>query len=380
MHEQAFEGYLKHRKKRQDKEELDRDQRRSQEQGEEALQAAQKVLTEKKYADAKKHASDAVRHLEACQRKSKVSDKVVRDMIDRANGVIREAEEGEKWYACVGYITQRAPCVPDLVPTEWMLVIQAMVVIGIQKYYDGIGVPSIAVAAVAAVFNAVVAALAFALRSFTAKPAVRYDAVGRIAVEDGLVRMAAPVPSWKFFVSQIRMEAVAIMVVSVVIFFVACVLEMVMAFTTVAFGVQGAEVQGRTMLSACVLGYMMYILMGILMCWYNWHIQLAPSGDVFTVLIPAKLNQKKEHVGAKRAGAVNACLLFKILSILLLFVCSVELFGYSKLNAAALSDKQQLEKCRTDVMKKQDQLSRLNSKYQILSEHIEKEKGRWCLA
>ena len=360
MHKQAFQGYLKHRKNREDKEELDRDQRRSQEQGEEALQAAQKALTEKQYVDAKKHASDAVRHFEAYQRKSKVSDKVVRDMIDRANGVIREAEEGEKWYACVGYITQRAPCVPDLVPTEWMLVIQAMVVIGMQRYYDGIGVPSIAVAAV-------VAALAFAFKSFTSKPAVRYDAMGRIAVEDGLVRMAAPVPSWKFFVSQICMEAVAIMVVSVVIFFVACVLEMVMAFTTVAFGVQGAEVQGRTMLSGCVLGYMiymMYILMGISMCWYNW----------------AELNQKKEHVGAKRAGAVNACLLFKILFILLLLVCSVELFGYSKLNAAALSDKEQLDKCRTDVMKKQDQLSRLNSKYQILSEDMEKEKGRWCVA
>jgi len=359
MHEQAFECYEKHRKERVGNEKLDRHQRMLQEQWEEALQAAQKALTEKQYKDAKKHASDAVRHLEdhqACQRKrhlkSKVSDKVVRDMIDRANGVIGEAEEGEaeegkKWYACVGYITQRAPCVP-LVPAEWMLVIQAMVVIGMQRYYDGIGVPSIAVAAavaaVAAVLNAVVAALAFAAkqqqqqREYEARTAVRYDAVGRIAVEDGLVRMAAaPVPSWKFFVSQICMEALAIVVVSVVIFFVACVLEMVMTFTTVTFGVQGAEVQGRTMLSACVLGYMMYILMGILMCGYNWLIQLSPSGDVFTVLIPAELYQKKQHVGAKRAGAFNACILFKILFILLFVVCLVELFGYRKLNAAALS-------------------------------------------
>ena len=64
------------------------------EQGEKALQAAQKALEEKQYEDAKELASVAVRHFEDCQSKSKVSDKVVRDMIDRANGVIGQAEEG----------------------------------------------------------------------------------------------------------------------------------------------------------------------------------------------------------------------------------------------------------------------------------------------
>jgi hypothetical protein len=39
--------------------------------------------------------------------------------------------EGEKkwWCSCVADLKQRAPCVPDLVQTEWMLVIQAVVMI-----------------------------------------------------------------------------------------------------------------------------------------------------------------------------------------------------------------------------------------------------------
>jgi hypothetical protein len=64
------------------------------EQGEKAMQAGQKALKGGQYEDAKELASVAVRHFEQCQRQRKVSDKLVSDMIDRANGVIGQAEEG----------------------------------------------------------------------------------------------------------------------------------------------------------------------------------------------------------------------------------------------------------------------------------------------
>ena len=161
------------------------------------------------------------------------------------------------WRAGAGCIKQRAPCVPDLVQTEWMLVIQAVVVV---------------------------------------------------------------------ILAIIR---------------VPCVVEMVVAFFTtpndgnrqpIPVCAQGTEMQGLTLPLACVLT-------GAFMAfnWRKWHVR------------KSQLNQSKEHIGSKGDEAANACLLFKILFIVLIFAVFVVLVGYVAVGSAIRNDKLQLETCHATL-------------------------------
>jgi len=169
------------------------------------------------------------------------------------------------WRAGVGCIKKRAPCVPDLVQTEWMLVIQAVVVV---------------------------------------------------------------------ILAIIR---------------VPCVVEMVAFFTTTNDGnrqpipvcAQGTEMQGLTLPLACVLT-------GAFMAfnWRKWHVR------------KSQLNQSKEHIGSKGDEAANACLLFKILFIMLIFAVLVVLVGHVAVGSAIRSDKLQLETCHATLSTDKHELQR----------------------
>ena len=206
------------------------------------------------------------------------------------------------WRAGVGCIKKRAPCVPDLVQTEWMLVIQAVVVVILA-----------------------------------------------------IVR-------------------------------VPCVVEMVVAFFTtpndgnrqpIPVCAQGTEMQGLTLPLACVLT-------GAFMAfnWLKWHVR------------ESQLNQSKEHIGSKRDEAAIACLLFKILFIVLIFAVFVVLVGYVAVGSAIRSDKLQLETCHAtlstdkqeseskgqDAQKKRDEcvadLKLQQNKRDECLDESKKEKGR----
>jgi len=170
------------------------------------------------------------------------------------------------WRAGVGCIKKRAPCVPDLVQTEWMLVIQAVVVV---------------------------------------------------------------------ILAIIR---------------VPCVVEMVVAFFTtpndgnrqpIPVCAQGTEMQGLTLPLACVLT-------GAFMAfnWRKWHVR------------KSQLNQSKEHIGSKGDEAANACLLFKILFIMLIFAVLVVLVGHVAVGSAIRSDKLQLETCHATLSTDKHELQR----------------------
>jgi hypothetical protein len=170
------------------------------------------------------------------------------------------------WRAGAGCIKQHAPCVPDLVQTEWMLVIQAVVLV---------------------------------------------------------------------ILAIIR---------------VPCVVEMVVAFFTtpndgnrqpIPVCAQGSEMQGLTLPLACVLT-------GAFLAsnWQKWHVR------------ESQLNQSKEHIGSKGDEAANACLLFKILFIVLIFEFLVVLVGHFAVGSATRSDKLQLKTCHATLSTDKQELQR----------------------
>ena len=109
---------------------------------------------------------------------------------------------------------------------------------------------------------------------------------------------------------------------------------------------QGTEMQGLTLPWACVLT-------GAFMAfnWRKWHVR------------KSQLNQSKEHIGSKGDEAANACWLFKILLIVLIFAFLVVFIRSDKTSTETgivtyEFHKLQLETCHTTLSTDNQQLQR----------------------